>query len=56
MKKILRTDKIFGCLMHKPDIKQGYQHIDIKLEHKKYLGVALKLDGKLRLFAVLPFG
>ena len=55
MKKILRAGKIFGCHMYKPGIKQGYQHIDIKLEHEKYLGVALKLDGTLRLFTVLPF-
>ena len=44
--------------MYKFDIKQGYHHIDTKPEHKKYLGFAWEINGKVRYFVctVLPFG
>jgi len=44
--------------MFKFDIKQGYHHIDISLEHQKFLGFSWFLKGKVRyfVFTVLPFG
>ena len=44
------------CFMYKFDIKQRYHHLDIKLEHQKYLGFAWEINGKVRcfVFTVLP--
>ena len=36
--------------MYKFDIKQGYDHLDIKLEHQKYLGFAWEINEKVRYF------
>ena len=40
------------------DLFNGYHHIDIGVEHRKYLGFSYKLEGKDRFFtfASLPFG
>ena len=45
------------CFMYKFDIKQGYHHIDIKPEHRKYLGFAWEINRKVRdfVFTVLLF-
>ena len=40
------------------DLKSGYHHVDICLDHQKYLGFAWPFSGVVRyfIFAVLPFG
>ena len=40
------------------DLKSGYHHVDICLDHQKYLGFAWPFSGVVRYFtfAVLPFG
>ena len=40
------------------DLKSGYHHVDICLEHQKYLGFAWPFSGVVRYFTftVLPFG
>ena len=44
--------------MYKSDNRQSYHHIDIKLEHQKYLGFAWQINWKVRyfVFTVLPVG
>ena len=39
------------------DLKSGYHHVDICLEHQRYLGFSWQLNGMLRYytFTVLPF-
>ena len=46
------------CFMYKFNIKQGYHHIDIKLEHQKYLDFAWEINGKVCyfVFTILSFG
>ena len=40
------------------DLKSGYHHVDICLEHQTYLGFSWQFNGVIRYFtfAVLPFG
>ena len=40
------------------DLKSGYHHVPINLEHQKYLGFSWEIEGKTKYFKflVLPFG
>ena len=40
------------------DLKSGYHHVDISVDHQKYLGFAWAFNGVLRyfIFTVLSFG
>lgn len=47
-----------GKYMVKFDLRSGYHHINIHLQHQKYLGFSWIVDGKEKyyIFSVLPFG
>ena len=51
-------DEGFGWKFFTWDLKSGYHHVDICLDHQKYLGFAWPFSGVVRYFtfAVLPFG